>query len=155
MLNPALPARALLEALPDTVVVADADGQIAYINPAVSELLGHAPADLLGRSLAVLMPERFRGSHAAGFARFRATGEGELVGATTQIPALHADGREIAIGLSLARVDPAPGSGADPGFVVAVLRDAGTTIRLERQLQVSRYLTATLRVTAALTEAAD
>jgi phosphoserine phosphatase RsbU/P len=155
MLNPALPARALLEALPDTVVVADADGQIAYINPAVSELLGHAPADLLGRSLAVLMPERFRGSHAAGFARFRATGEGELVGATSQLPALHADGREIAIGLTLARVDPAPGSGADAGFVVAVLRDAGTTIRLERQLQVSRYLTATLRVTAALTEAAD
>jgi PAS domain S-box-containing protein len=153
MLNPALPARALLEALPDTVVVADADGRIAYVNPAVSTLLGHAVADLLGRSLTVLMPERYRGSHGAGFARFRITGQGELLGATTQVPALHADGREIAVGLTLARLDPAPGTETDAAVVVAVLRDAGTTIRLERQLQVSRYLTATLRVTAALTEA--
>lgn len=155
MLNPALPARALLEALPDTVVVADADGRIAYVNPAVAALLGHAPDDLLGRSLTVLMPERFRGSHGAGFARFRRTGQGELLGSTTQVPALHADGSEIAVGLTLARLDPAPGADTDAAVVVAVLRDAGTTIRLERQLQVSRYLTATLRVTAALTEAPD
>jgi phosphoserine phosphatase RsbU/P len=153
MLNPALPALALLEALPDTVVVADAEGRIAYVNPAVTTLLGHAAADLLGQSLTVLMPARFRGSHGAGFARFRVTGEGELLGATTQVPALHADGREIAVGLTLARLDPAPGADTDAAVVVAVLRDAGTTIRLERQLEVSRYLTATLRVTAALTEA--
>ncbi|HEY0126422.1 MAG TPA: SpoIIE family protein phosphatase [Blastococcus sp.] len=155
MLNPALPARALLEALPDTVVVADADGCIAYINPAVSHLLGHDPEALLGQSLTVLMPERLRGAHGAGFSRFRVTGRGELVGATTQVPALHSSGREIAVDLTLARLDPAPGSPADAAVVVAVLRDASTTILLERQLQVSRYLTATLRVTAALTEAPD
>ncbi|HET6395021.1 MAG TPA: SpoIIE family protein phosphatase [Blastococcus sp.] len=155
MLNAALPARALLEALPDTVVVADAEGRIAYVNPAVTTLLGHVAADLVGRSLTVLMPARFRSSHGAGFARFRTTGEGELLGATTQVPALHADGREVPVGLTLARLDPAPGTDADGAVVVAVLRDAGTTIRLERQLEVSRYLTATLRVTAALTEAPD
>jgi PAS domain S-box-containing protein len=155
MLNSWLPARTLLEALPDTVVVADADGRIAYVNPAVSGLLGHDPTTLLDRSLTVLMPERFRASHGAGFARFRLTGRGELLGATTQVPALRADGEEIAVDLTLSRLDPTPGSGADAAVVVAVLRDAGTTIRLERQLQVSRYLTATLRVTAALTEAPD
>ena len=155
MLSSALPARALVEALPDTVVVADADGRIAYVNPAVSALLGHSPRSLMGRSLTVLMPERFRGAHGQGFRRFRLTGEGELVGATTQVPALHASGREIPIDLTLARLEPTPGSDPDGAVVVAVLRDASTTILLERQLQVSRYLTATLRVTAALTEAAD
>ncbi|NEK59974.1 SpoIIE family protein phosphatase [Geodermatophilus sabuli] len=155
MLNPALPARALLEALPDTVVVADAEGRIAYINPAVHGLLGHAPADLLGQSLTVLMPERFRGAHGDGFARFRITGRGELVGSTTQVPALHRSGREITIDLTLARLDPAPGGDDDAAVVVAVLRDAATTVLLERQLLVGRYLAATLRVTAALTEAAD
>ena len=155
MLSSALPARALVEALPDTVVVADGDGRIAYVNQAVSALLGHSPGDLTGRSLTVLMPERFRGAHGDGFRRFRLTGEGELVGATTQVPALHASGKEVAIDLTLARLEPAPGSDPDGAVVVAVLRDASTTILLERQLQVSRYLTATLRVTAALTEAAD
>ncbi|SDF22956.1 PAS domain S-box-containing protein [Blastococcus aurantiacus] len=155
MLSSALPARALVEALPDTVVVADGEGRIAYVNAAVATLLGHSPASLMGRSLTVLMPERFRGSHGSGFRRFRLTGEGELVGATTQVPALHASGREIPIDLTLARLEPAAGSDPDSAVVVAVLRDASTTILLERQLQVSRYLTATLRVTAALTEAAD
>jgi sigma-B regulation protein RsbU (phosphoserine phosphatase) len=155
MLSSALPARALVEALPDTVVVADGNGRIAYVNQAVSALLGHDPASLMGRSLTVLMPERFRGSHGAGFRRFRLTGEGELVGATTQVPALHASGREIPIDLTLARLEPTAGADPDSAVVVAVLRDASTTILLERQLQVSRYLTATLRVTAALTEAPD
>ncbi|WP_106275593.1 SpoIIE family protein phosphatase [Geodermatophilus tzadiensis] len=151
----ALPAPALLEALPDTVVVADEAGNIAYVNPAVRALLGHDPGDLTGRPLTVLMPERLRDSHGEGFSRFRRTGVGELVGSTTQVPALRADGQEIAIDLTLSRLDPVPGADPDGAVVVAVLRDASTTVLLERQLQVSRYLTATLRVTAALTEAPD
>ncbi len=151
----ALPAPALLEALPDTVVVADGDGRIAYVNPSVRTLLGHDPAGLMGRPLEVLVPERLRGSHGAGFSRFRRTGVGELVGSTTQVPALHADGREVPIDLTLSRLDPVAGTEPDDAVVVAVLRDASTTILLERQLQVSRYLAATLRVTAALAEAPD
>ncbi len=152
---PSVPAPALLEALPDTVVVADGAGRVAYVNPAVQVLLGHDPADLVGRPLTVLMPERFRHGHGEGFSRFRRTGEGELVGATTQVPALHANGDEVPIDLTLSRLEPTPGADPDGAVVVAVLRDASTTILLERQLQVSRYLAATLRVTAALTEAPD
>ncbi|WP_369251780.1 SpoIIE family protein phosphatase [Geodermatophilus amargosae] len=152
---PTLAAPALLEALPDTVVVADGAGRIAYVNPSVHSLLGHDPVDLVGRSLTVLMPERLRSSHGAGFDRFRRTGVGELVGSTTQVPALHARGHEVPIDLTLSRLDPVPGADPEGAVVVAVLRDASTTVLLERQLQVSRYLAATLRVTAALTEAPD
>jgi serine phosphatase RsbU (regulator of sigma subunit) len=77
------------------------------------------------------------------------------VGATTQVPALHAAGHEVAVDLTLARLEADPDVDPDGALVVAVLRDASTTILLERQFQVSRYLAATLRVTAALTEAAD
>ena len=154
-------ATALLEALPDVVVVADADGCIVYTNPAVRSLLGRDPATLRGRPLTVLVPERFRSAHVQGFDRFLATGVGALVGATTQVPALHADGSEVVVELTLSRLDgaadgtaPAPeGAATSGGVVVAVLRDAGPLIRLERQLEVGRYLAATLRVTAALTEA--
>ena len=149
-----VPAAGLLEALPDTVVVADGAGRIAYINPAVTTLLGHDPADLVGRSLTVLMPERYRHGHGEGFARFRRTGDGKLVGATTQVPAQHVSGAEIPIDLTLSRLETSD-AGPDGAVVVGVLRDASTTILLERQLEVSRYLAATLRVTAALTEAPD
>jgi phosphoserine phosphatase RsbU/P len=151
----ALAAQSLLAALPDTVVVADSGGRIAYVNPAVSVLLGYEPAAVLGRPLEVLMPERFRSGHGTDFARFLATGEGELAGRTTQLPALHASGHEVSVDVTLAMLPPPPGGGPAEAGVVAVLRDASTTILLERQLMVSRYLAATLRVTAALTEAAD
>jgi PAS domain S-box-containing protein len=153
-------APALLEALPDVVVVADADGRVVYANPAMRILLGHDPADLRGRLLTTIVPERFRAAHSAGFARFLATGVGELVGSTTQVPALHADGSEVLIDLTLARLggpadDSVTGAAMVGGVIVAVLRDASTAVRLERQLAVGRYLDATLRVTAALTEAPD
>ncbi|KGH45457.1 histidine kinase [Modestobacter caceresii] len=147
-------APALLEALPDTVVVADRDGRIAYVNPAVHTLLGHRPEELIGESLTVLMPERLRRGHGTGFARYAATGRGELVGATTQLPALHVAGHEVPVDLTISRL-AAEGAAVDGALVVAVLRDASTTILLERQFQVSRYLAAIQRVTAALTEAPD
>ena len=150
-----LTAPNLLEALPDTVVVADGDGRVAYVNPAVEGLLGYEPDALIGRPLTVLMPARLRRGHGNGFSRFRATGEGKLVGATTQVPALHAHGHEVVIDLTLSRLAPGAVEGLDDALVVAVLRDASTTILLERQFEVSRYLAATLRVTAALTEALD
>jgi phosphoserine phosphatase RsbU/P len=149
-----LAAPALLEALPDAVVVADRHGRITYVNPAIRTLLGYEPEGLVGRPLTVLVPERLRKGHRAGFTRYAATGVGKLVGATTHLPALHASGHEVAIDLTLSRLHQQVGAG-DDALVVAVLRDASTTILLERQFEVSRYLAATLRVTAALTEARD
>ncbi|RBY95949.1 histidine kinase [Blastococcus sp. TF02-8] len=148
-------AGALLAALPDTVVVADSRGRVTYVNPAVTRLLGYEPAELLGRDLAEIMPPRFRTGHGEHITRFLTTGQGELVGNTTQLPAVHVSGHEVSIDVTLARVEPFPGAPAEESSVVGVLRDASTTILLERQLQVSRYLAATLRVTAALTEARD
>jgi sigma-B regulation protein RsbU (phosphoserine phosphatase) len=145
----------LLSTLPDAVVVADAEGRITYANSAISTLLGHEPAALLGQPLTSIMPMRFRGAHGGHMSRFLTTGEGKLVGQTTQLPALHSDGHEVVIDVTLARVEPFPGAAPAESSIVSVLRDASTTILLERQLQVSRYLAATLRVTAALTEAPD
>ncbi len=149
----AVPPETLLDALPDAVVVADAAGRITYANPAIRTLLGHDPAVLIGRTLTRALPQRFLPGD--GGLRPLATGQGELLGRTTQLPLLHAAGHEVVVDLTLARIEPHPGATPEQRSLVCVLRDAGATILLERQLQVSRYLAATLRVTAALTEATD
>jgi PAS domain S-box-containing protein len=151
----AVPPETLLDALPDAVVVADTEGRISYANPAIRTLLGHDPATLIGRSLIRALPRRFQAEHEGKALRPLATGQGELLGRTTQLPLLHAAGHEVVVDLTLARIGPSAGAGAGPRSFVCVLRDASTTVLLERQLQVSRYLAATLRVTAALTEATD
>ena len=144
----------LLAGLPDAVLVADGSGQIAYVNAAIRGLLGHEPSDLLQQPLTILMPERFRELHRSGFDRYLATGDGELVGTTVQVAALHRDGREVTVDLTLSKLGVGA-TAAVGGVMVGVLRDASATVLLERQLQVSRYLTAILRVTDALADAPD
>ncbi len=150
-------APALLEALPDVVVVVDRDGCIVYANPALRSLLGHEPSALRGLPLTVLVPERLRTAYAEGFAHLLSDGVVLPAGRTTQIPVLHAGGAEVTVEITLSRLDDAEdGAGSvGGGVMVGVLRDVSTSVRLERQLQVARYLNATLRVTSALTEAPD
>jgi sigma-B regulation protein RsbU (phosphoserine phosphatase) len=150
-------APALLEALPDVVVVVDQDGCIVYANPALRSLLGHEPAALRGRPLTVLVPERLQTAYAAGFARLLSEDSELTAGRTAQIPVRHANGSEVTVEITLSRLDDeGDGEGTVVGGVmVGVLRDVSTSLRLERQLEVARYLNATLRVTTALTEAPD
>ena len=154
-LSTAVPPAFLMDALPDAVVVADASGRVTYANPALRRLLGHDPLAVVGRSLRGVLPHRYRTGQAGTDARPPVVAKGELLGRTTQLAVVHADGHEVVIDVSLDRVAPYPGAPDEEYSLVVVLRDASTTILLERQLQVSRYLAATLRVTAALTEAAD
>ncbi|UOY03800.1 SpoIIE family protein phosphatase [Blastococcus sp. PRF04-17] len=123
----------------DAVVVADTQGRITYVDPAISALLGYEPSDVLGRPLTDLLPARVRADD----------------GATTQTPARHADGHEVSVDVTLAPVEQTAGAGPQDPAVVGVLRDAHTAALLERQLQVSRYLAAIQRVTEALTAAPD
>jgi sigma-B regulation protein RsbU (phosphoserine phosphatase) len=154
-------APALLEALPDVVVVVDRSGCIVYANPALRSLLGHEPAALRGRPLTLLIPEHLRTAYAVGFDRLLSERPGLPVGRTTQIPVLHANGSEVIVEITLSRLDDEGDDEGDGegtvvgGVMVGVLRDVSTSLRLERQLEVARYLNATLRVTAALTEAPD
>jgi PAS domain S-box-containing protein len=154
-LSSAVPPSFLMDALPDAVVVADASGRVTYANPALRRLLGHDPLAVVGRPLRGVLPHRYRAGQEGAGTRPPGVAKGELLGRTTQLAVVHADGHEVVIDVSLDRVAPYPGAPAGEHSLVIVLRDASTTILLERQLQVSRYLAATLRVTAALTEAAD
>jgi PAS domain S-box-containing protein len=136
-----LAAPALLEALPDTVVVADHDGRIAYVSWAVTDLLGQLPEDLVGEPLQVLMPERLRQGHGTGFARHAATGRGKLVGVTTRLPALHAAGHEAAIHPTSSRLtDEGGDDGAqcDESGLLQVLRETAVEAV---QAAVDRHLT--------------
>jgi PAS domain S-box-containing protein len=90
-------APALLEALPDVVVVVDGNGCIVYANPALRALLGHEPAVLQGRPLTVLVPEHLRTAYTLGFARLLSEGSDLATARTSQIPVLHADGHEVIV----------------------------------------------------------
>jgi PAS domain S-box-containing protein len=83
------------------IVVAGPDGAIAVSSGGVTELFGYSPNELLGRKIDVLVPDRYRRRHNAGWRK--AWAAGDMTGSPTSlIPVLCADGvvREFAGRLS-------------------------------------------------------
>src|SRR5439155_19382704 len=66
--------RLLWETAPDAVLLMDADGCIHFANPAVRQVFGYTPEEIIGQRLAKLQPERLRGTHQGAFDRYLRTG---------------------------------------------------------------------------------
>ena len=141
--------RALADTAPDAIVTGDPYDRIAYVNPAAARLFGYAQEEMIGRPIALLMPERMRGRHHAGYASFVATGAGHLVGRTIELPAVRSDGEEFPIELSLGST----GAG-EQRTITAVIRDLSDRRRKERHLAAQLAVTSVLAAPHSSIEAA-
>ncbi|MDP6519742.1 MAG: PAS domain S-box protein [Planctomycetota bacterium] len=129
--------RVLLAALPDPVVTIEDDGEIVSASDAVRTVLGYRPEDLLGRNVSLLVPEPNGSRHDEYLSAYRETGEGAIIGATTEVEARHRDGRLVPCELSVGRVD-IPGR-PRPLFTgtlrdVSMRRAAEESLRRQEQL---------------------
>ena len=140
----------------DAIVCADAGGAIISWNKAAETLFGYSRAEAVGRPLALIIPERMRGAHSAGFSRLAGGGEPRLLGRPVEVTARHRSGREIAIELSLAMWRDEAGAMAGAG---AIIRDVTERKAREAELRQTRaFLDAVvenLPVTLFVKDAAD
>lgn len=111
----------LLRQLADTVVIADADGTVTFWNDAATRLFGWSAHEALGRSLDLIIPERVRARHWAGYYQTMATGHTSYGDRLLEVPALHRDGRTLSIAFTVSLIHEA--DGATPTAIAAVLRD--------------------------------
>jgi len=122
----------VVEALGDAVVICDRDGVIRFWNAAAAHLFGFSKTDALGKSLDLIIPERLRERHWAGFTRTMATGHTRYQHDVLRVPAMHKDGRTLSIaftvGLLLAAQRTLTG-------LVAVIRDETKRFAEERDLR--------------------
>ena len=112
-------ARTLLDLAPDATVVVDPTGTIVFANAQIEQTFGYSPAELVGRPVESLLPERFRGSHPEHRARFGAKPKPRPMGAGLALRGLHRDGAEFPVEISLSPVTTPTGV-----LVVAAVRDA-------------------------------
>jgi len=100
-------ARSVTESAHDAIVVGDERGWITLFNPGAERLFGWAAAEVLGRPVTLLMPERYRAGHRMGLARLTAGQEPSLSGQALELHGLTKAGREFDLEISLAvdRVD--------------------------------------------------
>jgi PAS domain S-box-containing protein len=93
--------RNLAETANDAIVSADARGKIIYVNRATEQAFRYSAKEMIGQSLTLLIPERFRISHLEGFERFLKTGEAYVIGRTVELAGQRKDGSEFPLQISL------------------------------------------------------
>lgn len=102
--------RLIIDTAHDAFIAMDAVGQITDWNPQAEVIFGWSREEALGRTVAdTIIPLHSRGVHKRGFQHFLATGVGLVVNKRVEITALHRDGREfpVELSLSLLRLDGA------------------------------------------------
>jgi len=132
-----------LDAVTDVVIAADPAGIVIHANAALKGLLGWSPADLVGQSLKVIVPDHLRERHLAAFAEHMAKGTARITGGPPVIlPARHHDGHEVEVELTLTDHRMPDGTTVSVG----VLRDLSTDRQLEWTATIAQYHAVTAEV---------
>ena len=121
--------RALCDSLPDALVLADTAGVIRLWNGAAVRLFGHTPEQAIGQNLNLLIPERFRPAHDAGFTRAVASGQLRTGHRVLRTRATASDGRRLYVDFTFGLLKDADGRVVG---VSALARDA-TEAHLQQQ----------------------
>ena len=95
---------AVLKTALDAVVVMRMDGTVAGWNDIAERTFGWSFEEARDKRMSeMIIPERFREAHERGLAHYHATGEGPVLNRHIEIEALHRDGRELPVDLSITR----------------------------------------------------
>jgi two-component system sensor kinase FixL len=110
--------RALIDSGPDGIVVVNQEGQIVLANSQTKKLFGFNRDELIGQSINVLMPERFRKQHIKHWGRFMGSPQLRPMGRGLELFGQRKDGAEFPVEISLSPLETEQGM-----LVLAAIRD--------------------------------
>jgi PAS domain S-box-containing protein len=110
--------RRLLETAPDGMVVIDPAGRIVFANRQTEQLFEYATADLIGRTIELLVPQRLRAGHRDHRADYARAPTARPMGIGMTLIAVTRSGKEFPVEISLSPVRV-----RDTDFVSAAIRD--------------------------------
>ncbi|MCU4741614.1 PAS domain-containing sensor histidine kinase [Halobacteria archaeon AArc-m2/3/4] len=93
--------RTLVANTSEGLLTIDSNSTIVFANPAIEDILGYSPAELVGSSKLEIIPERLRSTHERQLQRYIETGEKNIDWDGVRLPALHKDGHEVPVMISL------------------------------------------------------
>ena len=120
----------LLETLPDAVVAVDEAGIIVHANSQVQELFDYDRSELIGQSIELLVPERYRRQHHRHREGFAQAPKTRRMGADLDLYGRRRNGSEFPVEISLSPVSSEKGT-----LVLSAIRDMSERRRLDEELR--------------------
>jgi len=102
--------RLVVEAAPNAMVMVDQAGRIVLVNALAERVFEYSRADLVGRPVEMLVPERFRSHHPALRKTFFADPRPRLMGGGRDLYGLKRDGREFPVEIGLNPIETDEGT---------------------------------------------
>lgn len=120
----------LLEHAPDATVIVDEAGIIRLVNAQTERLFGYDREEMIGKSIELLIPVRYRNRHLAERAAYCADPHIRPMGVGLELFGLRKDGCEFSVEISLSPVAAREGT-----FISSTIRDVTERKAFEQRLQ--------------------
>ena len=121
--------RGLLEAAPDAMVIADAQGHIILVNAETERLFNYTRDELIGKPVEILIPQRFRQQHPQQRQGYTAHPHSRTINDGLELRGLRKNGSEFPAEISLSPLETPQGV-----LVTAAIRDI--TVRKEAEMHL-------------------
>ncbi len=126
---------AITESAIDGIITADSEGNIVYSNPSFRKIFGYSADEILGKSVSILMPERFRDGFTSKMRHFQQTGEHLLVGKIFESIGLKKNGEEFPFEMSITYW-----KSGEEKYQTSIVRDITARKGVEKSLKDSEEL---------------
>jgi len=121
--------KAMVESGLSSIVVIDKEAKITLANKKTEKLFGYHRQELIGQSIEILVPERFRNKHIVYRSNFLNNPEKRPMGTGRELFGLHKDGSEISVEISLNPIKI-----RNDVFIVCTIVDIMQRINLYRKM---------------------
>ena len=125
--------QSIVETTTDSIVAADASGDIISWNGGATAMFGYQADEVIGQPLTILIPDRFHDAHHEGISRVVSTGETRIIGKPVEVAGVKRDGTEFPIELTL-------GTWLEDGdrYFSGIIRDVSERVAMETKIEHSQ-----------------
>src|SRR5262249_46501385 len=128
-------SRVVVDTAHDAFIGVGSDGRIVSWNAKAEATFGWTRDEMIGRPLVdTIIPISYRDAHLAGMKRFHESGEAPVVGHLMELSALHRDGHEFPIEITISK----PITRSDGFYFGAFLRDISNRRQREQELKQAK-----------------
>lgn len=122
----------ILDTVVDGIVTIDQLGLIRDFNPSAATIFGYQPAEVVGKTVTMLMPEPHRSEHDGYIKRYLETGQGGAIGHRRELSGLRKDGTVFPVEVAVSELEV-----GDQHHFTGIVRDITERKHAEQALRES------------------